>query len=84
MCLQGGPVWKTIAVTKKQKEEFIELSKNAKLEPYCPHWSEVKSELVAPLQKIYITKDISRDEIKTLLDECAERLYEMYPDTFKK
>ena len=71
-------------ITKKQKEEFIELSKNAKLEPYCPHWSEVKSELVAPLQKIYITKDISRDEIKTLLDECEERLYEMYPDTFKK
>ncbi len=71
-------------ITEKQKEEFVELSKNAKPEPYCPHWSEIKSELVAPLQKIYITEGISRDEIKALLDECAEKLYELYPDSFKK
>lgn len=71
-------------LTEKQKEEFIVLSENAKPEPYCAHWSEIKSELVAPLQKIYITEGISRDEIKALLDECAEKIYGLYPDTFKK
>lgn len=71
-------------VTDKQREEFIELSENAKPEPYCAHWTELKSELVAPLQKIYITEGISRDEIKALLDGCADKLYQLYPDTFKK
>ena len=71
-------------VSDKQKEEFVELSENAKPEPYCPHWSEVKSELVAPLQKIYLTNGISRDEVKKILEECADKLYGLYPDTFKK
>lgn len=71
-------------LTEAQRAEFIVLNENAKPEPYCPHWSKVKSELVAPLQKIYITEGISRDEIKALLDECADKLYGLYPETFKK
>ena len=71
-------------LSERQKEEFVNLSKNAKPEPFCPHWSEVKSELVAPLQKIYLTEGITRDEIKSILDECANKLYELYPETFTK
>lgn len=71
-------------ITDKQKEEFVTLSENAKPEPYCAHWTEIKSELVAPLQKIYLTDGITRDEIQALLDECADKLYGLYPDTLKK
>lgn len=71
-------------ITEKQVEELKKMSENAKAEPYCAHWTEVKSELVAPLQKIYLTEGITRDEIKALLDECAEKLYGLYPDAFKK
>lgn len=71
-------------ITDKQKDEFIKLSENAKPEPFCAHWSEVKSELVAPLQKIYLTEGLTRDEIKQILSECADKLYSQYPDTFKK
>ena len=71
-------------LTERQKKEFEELNKNAMPEPYCPHWTEIKSELVAPLQKIYLTEGITRDEIQALLDECADKLYSLYSDTLKK
>lgn len=71
-------------ITKEQIVALNELRKNAKAEPYCEHWSDLKSNLVAPLQEIYLTENISRDSVKKLLDECAEKLYSLYPETFKK
>ncbi|MDR1599265.1 MAG: hypothetical protein LBS11_05270 [Oscillospiraceae bacterium] len=56
----------------------------AKPEPYCPNWNDLKNEIVIPLQTIYLKEGITYDEAKALLDECADRLYEMYPQTFKK
>jgi ABC-type glycerol-3-phosphate transport system substrate-binding protein len=56
----------------------------AQPEPYCPNWNELKNEIVQPLQTIYLTEGISRDEAKRLLEECAETLYVKYPDAFVK
>lgn len=66
------------------KEELITTSKNAKPEPYCAHWGDLKSALAKPLQKIILKENIQRDEVKKLLDDCANELYQKYPDTFKK
>ena len=71
-------------LTDEQKKAIQEMGANAKPDPYCGHWSDLKTELIAPLQKIYLTEGISRDEIKKLLDECADKLYTLYPETFKK
>lgn len=71
-------------LTEEQIEAISKLGENAKPEPYCAHWSDLKSELVAPLQKIYLTDGITRAEVQKLLDECAEKLYTLYPETFKK
>ena len=71
-------------ITDEEIEALENLRAHAKPEPYCEHWSDVKSNLVAPLQEIYLTENISREEVKRLLDECAEKLYSLYPDTFKK
>ena len=73
-----------VSISEEQIAALKELSANAKPEPFCPHWSQIKSELVAPLQKIYTTEGISRDEVKKLLDECAEKIYQLYPNEFKK
>ncbi|MBO5060112.1 MAG: extracellular solute-binding protein [Clostridia bacterium] len=71
-------------VTEEQIKALETMRENAKPEPYCDHWSDIKSQLVSPLQKIYLTEGITREEAKALLDECAEKLYSLYPDTFKK
>ena len=71
-------------ITEEQIKALDEMRKCAKPEPYCEHWSDVKTNLVAPLQEIYLTENISRDKAKALLDECADKLYSLYPDTFKK
>ncbi|MBE7043915.1 MAG: extracellular solute-binding protein [Ruminococcaceae bacterium] len=71
-------------VTQEQIAALNQLRENAKAEPYCEHWSDLKTALVAPLQTIYLTENITREEAKKLLDECAEKLYSLYPDTFKK
>lgn len=71
-------------LTDEQKQALQSMGENAKAEPYCGHWSDLKTELIAPLQKIYLTEGISRDEIKKLLDECADKLYTLYPETFKR
>ena len=44
----------------------------------------MKNEIVTPLQTIYLTDNITRDEAQRLLDECAEILYSKYPDAFRK
>lgn len=72
------------SLTDTQKKELMALSENAKPEPYCAHWSDLKTELVNPLQEIFLTEGISRDKVQKLLDDCADRLYDLYPDTFKK
>ncbi|MDR1438839.1 MAG: hypothetical protein LBJ10_02140 [Clostridiales bacterium] len=56
----------------------------AQPEPYCPNWNELKNEIVQPLQTIYLTENITWDEAKKLLDDCAETLYTKYPDAFVK
>lgn len=73
-----------VGITEEHKKEFIALSENAKPEPYCGHWSDLKTELVNPLQEIFLTEGITRDKVQKLLDDCADRLYSLYPDTFKK
>lgn len=54
----------------------------SKPEPYCEHWADVKSQLVIPLQKIYLLQNADRDQIKKILDDCANELCKLYPDTF--
>ena len=71
-------------ITEEQITALAEMRKIAKPEPYCEHWSDLKTALVAPLQDIYLKEGITRDEAKALLDECAEKLYSLYPETFKK
>lgn len=61
-----------------------EMNKNAIAEPYCEHWSDVKSQLVKPLQEIYLTEGVTREQIQKSLDACADELYKLYPETFKK
>lgn len=70
-------------ITDEEISALNVLREHAKPEPYCEHWSDVKSNLVAPLQEIYLTENVSRDKVKSLLDDCAKKLYDLYPDTFK-
>lgn len=66
------------------KERIVEASKNAIPEPCPPHWSDLKTQIAVPLQKIMLTENMTREEAKKLLDNCANELYSMYPETFKK
>ena len=71
-------------LTESARQEIMALSLNAKPEPFCPHWGDVKTELVNPLQTIFLKEGITREEAQKLLDDCANALYEKYPETFKK
>ena len=71
-------------LTQESKESFIEMTKNAYVEPYCQHWTDLKSQLVKPLQTIFTTENITRDQIKAMLDDTAKTLYELYPEAFKE
>lgn len=71
-------------ISDAAKEKLVETAANAIPEPCPPYWSDVKTQLAAPLQKIMLTKNMSRDEAKRLLNECAKELYNAYPETFKK
>lgn len=71
-------------LTEEIKKNLIELSENSKPEPYCPNWTNVKTELVEPLQTIFLTENITKEEAKRLLDACADKLCNMYPETFIK
>lgn len=67
------------------KIEMLQISKgNIKPEPYCPHWNDLKNTISKPLQKIILKENISREEVKAILDAAADELYKKYPDTFKK
>jgi ABC-type glycerol-3-phosphate transport system substrate-binding protein len=66
------------------KEALAAAVDGAKPEPYCPHWSDVKSQLAAPLQKIFLKEGITREEVKQILDDVADELYKLYPETFVK
>lgn len=65
-------------------EEFSKVSEVALPEPYCPNWNELKNEIVIPLQTIYLKEGITREEVRQLLDDCAELLYKTYPASFQK
>ena len=65
-------------------ENMLALRDVSRPEPYCPHWTDIKTALVEPLQRIYLTDGISREEVQNILDECADNLYGLYPDSFKK
>lgn len=71
-------------LSDESKEGLEKMRANAIAEPYCPHWSDVKSQLVKPLQEIYLTEGITREQVQKLLDDCASELYKLYPDTFKQ
>lgn len=71
-----------VRLTESMREELVLQSKTAKPEPYCPHWSDIKTELVIPLQEIFLEENITREEVQKLLDDCAQKLYDLYPDTF--
>ncbi len=66
------------------KDKLIGLRQYAKPEPFCPNWSEIKKDLEEPIQKLYITKDLTRDDIQKMFDDCAEVVYSKYGDAFKK
>jgi ABC-type glycerol-3-phosphate transport system substrate-binding protein len=63
--------------------EFDELSRVAKLEPYCPNWNELKNILAPHLQAILARENISRDEIKAILNTAAQECYDQYPNSFR-
>jgi len=71
-------------LTDEARQSIAALTENAIPEPCCPHWSDLKTQLAIPLQKILLAENMSRDEIKKQLDDCANELYSLYPDTFKK
>jgi hypothetical protein len=66
------------------RNDMINGIKNAKPEPACLNWNDMKNALVIPLQKILLSENITREECKKLLDACAEELYNKYPDAFRK
>lgn len=70
-------------MTDEIKNNLAEMQKNTKPEPYCPHWSEIKTALVKPLQEIYLTDGITRERVQELLDNCANELYKAYPNELK-
>ncbi len=69
-------------LTDDSRANILAQAAVSKPEPYCEHWSDVKNELVVPLQKIYSKADLTRDDIKKLLSDCADQLVKLYPDTF--
>lgn len=71
-------------LSEESKKNMIALRDCARVEPYCEHWSDLKSQLAVPLQKIFLKEGITRNEAAEILNECAETLYELYPDTFRK
>ena len=66
------------------KQRIVDSTVNAIPEPCPPHWSDLKTLIAEPLQKIMLTEGISRDEAKKLLNDCAEELYKLYPEAFRK
>ena len=71
-------------LSEEAMESIVNISENSIPEPYCEHWSDLKSQLAIPLQKILLTENMTRDEIKKCMDDCANELYRLYPDTFRK
>ncbi len=65
-------------------EEFAVMASKARPEPFCPHWNDLKNILASPLQTILLTENISRDEIRKILENAADEAYTTYPETFKK
>ncbi|AEV29428.1 ABC-type sugar transport system, periplasmic component [Sphaerochaeta pleomorpha str. Grapes] len=65
-------------------EEFSVISATARMEPWCPNWNNLKNILAPVLQKILLTENISRNEVRDLLTQAANEAYKMYPDTFRK
>lgn len=71
-------------INDSMKGEIKALYDIAKPEPSCLNWNEVKNALVAPLQQIYLDKDLTRQKAQEILDKCADGLYSTYPNSFKK
>ncbi len=92
--LSANPSVRTDLVEKKYSmatnwpahwaQEMAAATESALPEPYCPNWNQLKDEIVKPLQTIYLTEGITREEAKKLLDDCAETLYVKYPESFRK
>lgn len=71
-------------ISEDAKTRLVEATANAIPEPCPPHWSDLKTLIAKPLQKIMLTEGITRDEAKKLFEDCANELYNLYPEAFKK
>ncbi len=71
-------------LSDETKQAIVEMTNNAIAEPFCPNWTDLKAQLVNPLQEILLTENISREKVQELLDNCAEELYKLYPGSFQK
>lgn len=71
-------------LSKENRDALVKIQSYAKPEPFCGNWTDLKTMLKEYLEKIYLKEDITREEIKALLDQCAEELYSTYPTSFKK
>lgn len=72
------------AIPENLKKALLDNTKNAKPEPYCSNWNDLKNALVKPLQQIILKKDLTREECQKILDQCADELYAKYPGSFVK
>ena len=71
-------------ISDEAKQRLVDATANAIPEPCPPHWSDLKTLIAKPLQKIMLTKGITRDEAKKLFEDCANELYKLYPEAFRK
>ncbi len=71
-------------ISADAKERLVEATANAIPEPCPPHWSDLKTLIAKPLQKIMLTEGITREEAKKLFEDCANELYDLYPEAFRK
>jgi ABC-type glycerol-3-phosphate transport system substrate-binding protein len=65
-------------------EEFAEVSRVVRLEPFCSNWNDLKNTLAPYLQQILVKEGITRNEIRDILNTAAEECYKLYPQSFKK
>ena len=71
-------------ISDDAKQRLVEATANAIPEPCPPHWSDLKTLIAKPLQEIMLTEGITREEAKKLFEDCANELYDLYPEAFKK
>lgn len=69
---------------QESKDSLIRHLGKGKTQYNCPHWVEIESDLVEPLQKVFLTKELTRDDIQKIMDDAAEMIYNKYSKDFHK